>query len=298
MDKNGILYKLRRKCQVIAHDITSPEFVSKIYFKHILGYKLNLKEPKTFNEKLQWLKLYHWPKDSKAIACADKYAVREHIRSVGKEDLLNEILFAWDNPDQICWEQLPEQFVIKCNHGCRYNIICADKSKLDTKEAVKTLKKWMREDFSKFNAEPHYAKIPKKIICEKFLGGNIVNHNIYCFNGKAIFLSVAGGLGNLEDEYLTYYNADGTVADFKNRSYPVREEPLTPLLPEMIRTAEFLAKDFPMVRVDLFDVDGKIILSELTFTPGGAVIPLSPVEADARLGDMLDISKCMERAKV
>ncbi len=295
--KHGALYKIRRKLQVAAYNITSPEFVSKIYFRYVLGYGLNLKNPQTFNEKLQWLKLYYWANEPKAVQCADKYAVRSYIESVGKKDILNDILFAWNDSDEIDWDALPEKFVLKCNHGCGYNIICKDKSKLDETETKQILHRWIYEDFSKFNAEPHYAKIDRKIICEKFLEGEVVNYNIYVFNGKAVFFSVAGGLGDGADEYLTYYNPDGTVADFKNKSYPVKVTGLSELLPEMIETAEYLAKGFPLVRVDLFDINGKIILSEMTFTPGGALIPFSSVEADRMLGDKLDISACMKKSK-
>lgn len=295
--KHGILYKARRKLQVLAYHVTSPETVSKIYFKHVLGYKLNLENPETFNEKLQWLKLYHWANEPKAVQCADKFAVRSYIESVGKKDILNDILYAWDDSDEIDWSALPEKFVLKCNHGCGYNIICKDKSKLDEKETKKILHKWIHEDFSKFNAEPHYAKIKRKIICEKFLEGEVINYNIYVFNGKATFFSVAGGLGDGQGEYLTYYNPDGTVASFKNRSYPAKQTKLSSLLPQMIETAEYLAKGFPMVRVDLFDINGKIILSEMTFTPGGALIPFSSIEADRMLGGKLDISGCMKTEK-
>lgn len=288
--ERSIFYHIRRKGQVIAYNLTSPEFVSKIYFKHVLKYKLDLKSPQTFNEKLQWLKLYYWGKNKKAIQCADKYAVREYIESVGKKEILNDIYYAWNDSDEIDWEALPNQFVLKCNHGCGYNIICPDKSKLDEKKTKATLHKWINEDFSKFNAEPHYAKIKRKIICEKFLDGDVVNYNIYVFNGKVVFLSVAGGLGDGIGEHLTYYNPDGTVADFKNKSYPVKADKLSALLPEMIEMAEFLAKDFPMCRVDLFDFNGRIILSEMTFTPGGGLIPFDPIDADKKLGNLLDIS--------
>lgn len=294
MSEKTLLYKIRRKGQVAAYYLTSPEFVSKVYFKYVLGYNLNLKNPKSFNEKLQWLKLYHWADDKNAVQCADKYAVREYIKKVGKEEILNEILYAWDDSDEIEWDKLPKQFVLKCNHGCGYNIICTDKDKIDEKETKKILHRWIHEDFSKFNAEPHYGKIKRKIICEKYLGGNVINYNIYVFNGKVVFLSVAGGLGDGVGEHLTYYNPDGTLASFKNKSYPTKQEQLSPLLPKMIETAEYLAKDFPMVRVDLFDVDGKIILSEMTFTPGGGLIPFSPVEADYRLGEKLNIEKLIE----
>lgn len=295
--QHGVIYKARRELQIMAYNITSPEFVSKIYFKYVLGYKLNLKNPKTLNEKLQWLKLYHWANEPRVVQCADKYAVRSYIESVGKKDILNDIYTVWDDSDEIDWDALPEKFVLKCNHGCGYNIICKDKSKLDEKTTKKLLHKWICEDFSKFNAEPHYAKIKRKIICEKFLEGDVINYNIYVFNGKVVFFSVAGGLGDGNNEYLTYYNPDGTVADFKNKTYPTKASKLSALLPSMIETAEYLAKDFPMVRVDLFDINGKIILSEMTFTPGGALIPFSSIEADRMLGDKLDISVCMKGAE-
>ena len=289
-NRDSITYRLRRKIQIAALKLTSREFMSKRYFKMQLKYPLNLKEPKTLNEKLQWLKLRYWENNAKAVQCADKYAVRKYIEEIGEGELLNELLFVWDSVDEIDWDALPDKFAIKCNHGCAYNIICSDKSKLDKKATEKKLRRWMKEDFSLFNAEPHYSKIPRKIICEKFLEGEVINYNIYCFNGVPTFISVAGGLADGVGEHLTYYNADGTVAEFKNRNYPTHENKLSEKLPEMIETAKRLSRDFPMVRVDLFDIGGKIILSEMTFTPGAAIIPIEPVEWDRKLGDKLDIS--------
>ncbi len=277
----------------MAYRLTSPEVVSKIYVRHELGYELDLTNPKTFNEKLQWLKLYYWPNNEKAIQCADKYAVRKYMQELGYGEYLNELVGCWDSAYDIDWNALPNQFALKCNHGCGYNIICPDKSKLSENTTKKLLNKWMHEDFGRFNAEPHYDKISKKIVCEKFLGGEVVNYNIYCFNGKAIFFSRAGGLGDGKNEYLTYYKTDGNLADFKNRAYPTRVEALSPILPKMIVLAEAISKEFPMVRVDLFDIDGKIVLSELTFTPGGALIPFEPIESDRKLGNMLDIKREM-----
>ena len=293
--ERSIFYKIRRKGQVIMHDIATPEFMSKLYFRYVLKRPLDLINPKTFNEKLQWLKLYHWANDPAAVQCADKYAVREYVSKLGKEEILNDLYYVWDDADKIVWDELPDRFVLKCNHGCGYNIICPDKSQLDRKHTIKLLKKWMKEDFSKFNEEPHYAKIPRKIICEKYLDGDVVNYNIYVINGKAAFLSVAGGLGDGKEEHLSYYNTDGSMASFKNKSYPTKKDLLSPLLPDMVSLAEYLGKDFPMVRVDLFDHKGKIILSELTFTPGGGLIPFEPAGTDERLGELLDISDLMEK---
>ena len=294
MSNKSIFYKIRRKGQVFAYRLTNPVFLSKIYFRLELGYPLNLDNPVTFNEKLQWLKLFYWPQNEKAIQCADKFAVRSYIEEMGKAEILNNLIGVWDDAKKINWDNLPQKFALKCNHGCGYNLICADKNKLDGKKTIKQFDKWMHEDFGEYNAEPHYDKIPKKVICEELLDGEIINYNIYVFNGKVVFFSVAGGLGDGVGEHLTYYNADGSVASFKNKNYPVREEKLTDLLPKMKETAVFLAGDLPMVRVDLFDVGGKIIFSEMTFTPGGGLIPFDSYEADKWLGDQLDISKEME----
>lgn len=290
----GNVVEIKRKLKKIAFDLTSPELISKLYFRNTLGYSLNLDNPRSLNEKLQWLKLNYWPNCEKAICCADKYAIRDYIKSLGKSELLNDLLFVWDDVNQIEWAELPNKFVIKCNHGCCYNIICKNKNELDEKETKLIISKWLSEDFSKINAELHYSKIKRKIICEKFLDGEIINYNIYVFNGKAKFFSVAGGLGDGIGEHLTYYNIDGSIASFKNKNYPTRENVLSPLLTEMIKTAEYLSKDFPMVRVDLFDIKGKIILSELTFTPGSALIPFDSIEADFILGELLDIGKEIE----
>ena len=295
MSNKSVFYQIRRKGQIAAYRATNPVFVSKIYFKHELGYPLNLDEPKTFNEKLQWLKLFYWPQNELAIQCADKYAVRSYIESVGRPELLNDLIGVWDDANKIDWDSLPDQFALKCNHGCGYNLICSDKSQLDGKKVIEKFDRWMHEDFGEYNAEPHYDKIPKRVICEKFLSGDVINYNIYVFNGKVVFFSVAGGLGDGVGEHLTYYNADGTLASFKNKNYPIKQEKLTELLPEMKKTAEFLAKDFPMVRVDLFDVKGKIVLSEMTFTPGGGLIPFDSYEADAWIGSQLDISDEMRK---
>lgn len=292
--KEGRIYNLRRKCQALAYGILSKERISKIYFSHVLGYKLNLDDPKTFNEKLQWLKLYEWPNNDIAIQCGDKYTVREYVEKKGCGEYLNELLYVWDSVDEIDWDSLPQQFALKCTHGCRYNIICSDKDKLNIDEAKKKLKRWMKEDFGKFNAEPHYSKMKPRIVCDKFLGSDIVNYNIFCVNGKPELISVIQGLSAGKDETLTYYYADGTIAPFKSAAYPISSESLPECIETMKNVATKLAEDVPFVRVDFYYVDGKILLSEMTFTPGRATIPFSPITYDKVLGDKLDISSLVK----
>lgn len=291
---HGKIYRIRRKGQQILAHILSKERISKIYYRINVHKKLHLDNPIAFTEKLQWLKLYYCPNNPKIIQCTDKFAVRDYIKKIGEEELLNTILGSWTNVEDIPWEELPQQFVLKCNHGCGYNIICKDKSKFNVEEAKRKLQRWMKENYASYDIEPHYGKIKRRIICEKYLGDEVANYNIYCFNGKPIFLSLMRGLADGKDEKLTYYYVDGTKAEFKNRAFQTDDAQLSPLLPEMVKCAERLSRDFPMVRVDLFDINGKIVLSELTFTPGGALLPIEPYEADVKLGKLLDISMEMK----
>lgn len=287
----GIIYNLRRKLQVAASYILPKETLSKLYFKIILKETLNLKDPKTFNEKLQWLKLYEWPNNALAIKCADKYAVREYVKSCGYEELLNDLYGVWDNADDINWAELPEQFVLKCNHGCGYNIICPDKSKLDEKSTKKQLNKWLKEDFGRFNIEPHYSKIKPRIICEKFLGGNMIGYKFYFFNGEFQFMYIAQGFGFGVDESITFFDKDGNKAPFRRTDYPEFSDALLPdCYKEMLDISKKFAQDFPFVRVDLFENNNKIYFSELTFTPCGAMMKISPKEFDGIIGDKLELT--------
>ena len=159
MERDSFLYKARRKCQVLAHKVFSNEAMSKFYYKILLHKNLDLKNPKTFNEKIQWLKLYHYPKDPVVINGADKYAVRDYIAQKGYEQRLVPLLGTWDQAEDIDWDTLPQKFVLKCNHGCAYNIVVSDKDKLDKAATTKQLNKWLKEDFGAFNVEIHYSAI-------------------------------------------------------------------------------------------------------------------------------------------
>ena len=137
MERDSLLYKLRRDAQVVAHHLFSDEAMSRFYYKVVLKQQLDLDAPKTFNEKLQWLKLYYYPKEPLVVQCADKYAVRSFIKKKGYGNTLVPLIGCWKTSDEIDWDALPDQFVLKCNHGCAYNIIVTDKSKLNLEEARK-----------------------------------------------------------------------------------------------------------------------------------------------------------------
>jgi hypothetical protein len=161
--KKSVFYNIRRKLQVIATKITSYEFMTKLYYYKICRKKLNLKNPITFSEKLQWLKLYYYPSNMNVIRCTDKYKVREYLEEKGLSRYLNELIGVWEKWEDVKWEDLPQKFVLKCNHGCGYNIICNDKSFLSKVDVGKKINKWLSEDFSLFNAEKHYTLLNVKL---------------------------------------------------------------------------------------------------------------------------------------
>ncbi len=287
----GKLYNLRRKLQVLAYDLTSPEFVSKIYFRLLLKYPLNLQHPQTFNEKIQWLKLYEWPNNPLVIQCSDKYAVRQYLKEKKQEQYLNRLLGVWDNAQDINFDKLPNRFVLKCTHGCGYNIICRDKSQLNIAEARQKLARWLKEDFGKFNAEPHYSKINLRIICEEFLDGgekDLTDYKFFCFHGEPKYCQVITNRST--DKHITFFDADGKLAPFHRTGYQLSSPASLPhFFKKMQELSATLAAPFPFVRVDWFEVNGKIYFGELTFTPCGGLMGITPLSYDKKLGTLLEL---------
>lgn len=292
MERDSFLYKARRKMQVIGHKLLPDSTMSKLYFKIVLGKKLNLDNPQTFNEKIQWCKLNYYPKSKRVVVCADKYAVRKYIKKKGYENTLTPLIGSWNNANEIEWDKLPDQFVLKCNHGCAYNIVVSDKSKADRKAITKQLNEWLKEDFGAFNIELHYSKIkPRKIICEEFLGENITDYKFFCFNGVPKCIYVSNDLIHDRQAQIGFFNLDGSKMPLTRDDYTdIPEVSLPDFFPEMLDMAKDLSSDFPFVRVDFFLANGRYYFAELTFTPGAGMMPFNPEKYDLEWGKMLDIS--------
>ena len=289
MERNSLLYKVRRKCQVLAHKVVSDEAMSKLYFKIVLHKKLNLKNPQTFNEKIQWLKLYYYPKNPLVVNGADKYAVREYIARKGYGDRLVPLLGIWDRAEDIEWDKLPNEFVLKCNHGCAYNIVVSDESILDKEVTIKQLNEWLKEDFGAFNIEIHYSEIKRHVItCEEFLGENITDYKFFCFNGKPYCIYVSTDLIHDRQAQIGFFYLDGKKMPLRRDDYTdIPEVSLPPFYDEMKKAAEVLCKDFPFVRVDFFIANNTWYFAELTFTPGAGMMPFNPEKCDSEWGKML-----------
>lgn len=292
MERDSFLYKARRQCQVISHKIMPDEVMCKFYSRILLKKKVDLKNPQTFNEKIQWLKLHDYPTNQLVIDGADKYKVRAYVEEKGLGNILVPLIGHWDKPEDIDWDKLPEKFVLKCNHGCAYNILCNDKSTFDREDAIKKMRKWMKEDFGAFNIETHYSKIKPHITCEEFLGDCIIDYKFFCFNGEPKYIYVSSDLIHDRQAQIGFFYLDGTKMPLIRDDYaPMDIEELPPFFEQMKEAAKVLCQDFPFVRVDFFLANDTYYFAELTFTPSGGMMPFNPDKYDLEWGKMIDLSR-------
>lgn len=291
MAGSGFIYNTRRKCQAIAAKVLRKEFLNKVYTKLICGYKPNIKNPKTFNEKIQWLKLYYFPNNPKAIAMTDKVQIHKVIEEMGIDVKLPNLLFESTSYKDIPWDNLPDKFVLKCNHGCAYNIVCVDKNSLNKKKATKKIKKWLKENFGLFNIEPHYSKIKRKVFAEEYLGEELIDYKFFCFNGEPKFLYVSKDLVHDSTAQISYFDLNWQRLPLVRDDYkPIDNIDKPSCFNKLIELSKQLSKDFPFVRVDFYVIHGKPYLSEMTFTPSAGMMPINPRRFDREWGDLLNIS--------
>ena len=291
MERDSFAYKLRRKIQTVAHYLLPDQFMCKLYTKIVLKKDIDLKNPKTFNEKIQWLKINYYPNNPLVVQGADKYAVRSYVEDKGFRDLLVPLLGVWNNAKDIQWEKLPNRFVLKCNHGCAYNILCGDKNNFNTSAATKQLNEWLKEDFGSFNIELHYSKIqPRLITCEEYLGDCIMDYKYFCFNGEPKYIYVSNDLVHDRQAQIGFFYLDGKKMPMTRDDYTdIAEIELPEFYDEMTEAARMLCKDFPFVRVDFFIANNRYYFAELTFTPGAGMMPFNPEKFDLEWGSILNI---------
>lgn len=271
----------------------SPTLASRYWYYFNFRKPLDLKNPVTLNEKLMWLKLNTYRNNPLVSKCSDKYAVREYILERDCGELLNELYGVWDSVEEIDWEALPESFVLKCNHGCGYNILCPDKKKMDIAATKALLDKWMHTDFWRKLAEVQYRTITPKIVCEAFLGrgGQLYDYKFYCFHGKAEYVLVCTEREQGKPRFY-FFDRDWKLCPITRDGKAAEEDfhlEKPEHLEEMFQYAERLAEPFPFVRVDLYYVDGKIYFGELTFVPSGALDTSRLPETDLLFGSMLHL---------
>lgn len=264
----------------------------EIIYHNVFGEKLDLNNPQTFNQKLQWLKLYN--RRPEYTTMVDKYRVREYIKETIGGEYLIPILGVWEKAKDIDFDTLPDKFVLKCNHGSACNIICKDKYKLDYRETVKKLNKWMKTDYYKIGREWPYKNVPRRIIAEQYLSdpieGEIRDYKFFCFEGVAKCVQVH--FGRFADHHANYYDAEGNLLTIGDCGCPPvfdKNIQLPKNMNQMRELAEILSRDHPFLRVDFYNVDGKIYFGETTFYPASGFDPFCTDEQDMELGSWLKL---------
>ncbi len=264
------------------------------------GVYPDLKDPKTFTEKIQWLKL-HWY-DPLAEKCADKYLVREYVEKTIGAEYLNELYAVYESVNDVDIGALPDRFVLKGTHGSHFNIICKDKSALDWEKEKKKLIRWSSINYYWQNREWVYKNLKPRYIAEKFLeDGNescLIDYKIHCFNGKPMYCQVIRDRVRDEDESMDWFDDAWNVMPFTGmRKHPKRhpDMPKPENYETMIAIARKLAEPFPYVRVDLYNIHGRIVFGELTFFPGSGLGTFTPKEYNTIIGSQLILPEAKEK---
>lgn len=278
-----------------------PVMLAKLRFRKMFGRTLDLKNPKDINEKILWLSLYS--DISEWTRLADKYAVREYVKGAGLGRYLVPLYGKWDKAEDIDWESLPDSFVMKTNNGSGTVLIVNNKNSLEKEQTTKLLDNWLKTDIAASTTEFQYADIKPCIIAEELLdftkdankSSSAIDYKIWCFNGEPHYIwacknRVVGqhtevALFDLEWNYLP-------EKSIFNEHYREQEKLVTKPknLDEMIKVAKTLSKPFPVVRVDLYNINGRIYFGEMTFTSLGGTMDFYTPECLLEMGSMIDIS--------
>lgn len=288
MDKNEIMKNLKYTLRFLPDEV-----YIKLYFRLRLKRKLDLDNPKSFNEKLQWLKLND--RNPNYTDIVDKYRVRKYISEIIGEEYLIPLLGVWDSFEEIDFDTLPKKFVLKCNHDSGGLSICIDKSKFDIGKAKKKIEKSLKCQFYYIGREWQYKNIKRKIICEQFIGDEDgalpMDYKLYCFGGKVEYIMLCYGR---ETDNTKYYFFDTQWNLIRCNKWGIEAPKDFTLkkpekLDEMLLIAEKLSKPYYYSRVDLYYVKNRIYFGEITLSPGaGFSVNLTP-DADLLFGEKLKL---------
>lgn len=278
-----------KKMEQITHKI-APFMYDKIRYYRITGKKLNWNNPKNLSEKLLWLNRYHCT--PLKVQCADKYQMKKYIKDCGLDEINVPLYGVWDNVKDIEWDKLPNQFVIKTNHGCGTNIICKDKTKIVLEDTIKKLDTWLKIDYAKYYNEQHYKFIKPCIFAEKYLPSLELyqtDYKIQVINGEPYCVLICANRDKNGHAQLYSYDLNWNRVvllngeeETLNRNF---EKPQN--FSKMIEYARILSKPFPYVRVDFYEVEGKLYIGELTFTPYGNIMTYYKDEVLEDMGNKL-----------
>lgn len=282
----GLLYRTAK--------IWSDKLYLQLLYYFEVGQKLDLKNPQTFNEKLQWLKLYN--RKPEYTTMVDKYAVKQYVaRNIGEQYIIPN-LGVWDRVEDIDWDSLPKQFVLKTTHGGGGGgvVVCRDKDSLNRFEVCKKLQTSMNGNIYVTQREWPYKNVPKRIIAEKLMvdesGIELKDYKFFCFNGRVECFKV--DFDRFISHKANYYDRNAKLLPFWETVCPADhsktfERPKN--FDKMIELAELLAKDIPFVRIDFYNINGNIFFGEITFFPAAGMGRFEPKEWDKKLGSLIKL---------
>jgi len=279
-------------CRGFFHSWEDERYIKKRY-RACMGQELNLDAPQTFSEKLQWLKLYD--RRPEYTTMADKYAAKEYVAGIIGREYIIPTLGVWDRFDEIDFDSLPGQFVLKTTHDSGGVVICRDKDRLDIRAARKKLSRSLRQNYFYLGREWPYKDVRPRIIAEQYIVGGTGeacpnDYKFMCFNGKVKCIFVCTGRYSTEGVKITVLDAGWNILPFRRYGHKREKAVLKPRnLGKMIMLSEKLSKNIPFIRVDFYEIDGRIYFSELTFYPASGFEPFDPESADRELGGWLKL---------
>ena len=292
-----VLNKLKEKLVVLLMKLNwlfPTEKYIKMLFRLKMGHRLDLQNPKTFSEKLQWLKLY----DNKPeyTTMVDKYAVKEYVAKIIGQEYVIPTLGVWDDPEDIEWDVLPDRFVLKTTHGggSMGVVICKDKALFDKQKAVEKMKQAMKQDIYKYYKEWPYKNVHKRVFAEQYIESqpetkDIPDYKWYCFNGEPKYCQVIQN--RTTNETIDFFDTNWNHQDFVGLNPKANHATITPSRPESLErqicVARSLSKDIPFVRIDLYETGAHEYFGEITFYPFSGFGKFSPNPYNEILGQML-----------
>ena len=273
------------------------EFYYKYRLKLLKEYNISYNESNlvTFQDKLNYLIIHENPELKTNIV--DKIKLHNFSEKILGKDICVPILKIYKNENEINLDELPEKFVIKANHGSGMNIICKNKSKFDIIKTKKKLKKWKKINYGLLRSEFQYFLVKKKIFASPYLGDNLIDYEVYCFNNKPKFILVRKVLFEKNHTLLhNYYNCDWKLTDIESgRPRIFRIPEIKTKKPKnlklMLYYSKKLSTKFAFVRIDFYEINNKVYLSEMTFSPSNVLMKFKNIKQSRYLGNLLDISK-------
>ena len=283
----------------------SPRLLTSIEFRHTFDHRLNWKNPKDLNEKINWLKFNS--DTSLWTRCADKYEVRKYVEECGYGDNLVRLYGRWDKAEDIDWESLPSQFVMKVNNGSGDILVCKDKARLDRLKIIAQFDSLLKKKFSNYNEEPHYKYMAPCIIAEELLDATkqpietdtLIDYKIWCFDGEPKYVWACYNRYEGSVEVATYdlnWNRHDEKSVFTwHYKRAQKNLPRPKSLSKMLEIAARLSQGIPQVRVDLYEVNDKPYFGEMTFTSAGGFNDFYTQEFLDELGSYIDLSNVQRK---